>query len=45
MSYDLKSNEETLGDRSDIAEMKDSTSDVAIGESGVAKDMTYPRSR
>ncbi len=31
MSYDLESNEETLGDRPEIAVMKENTSDVAIG--------------
>ena len=42
MSYDLESNEETLGDRPEIAVMKDRTSDVAIGGSSVGADVTYP---
>ena len=37
MSYDLESNEETLGDGPDIAVMKDSASDVATGDSARAR--------
>lgn len=42
MSYDLESNEETLGDGLESAVMKDSDSDVAIGGSSVGEDVTYP---
>lgn len=42
MSYDLKSNEETFGDRPETAAMKDSASDVSIGEPGTGGVMTYP---
>lgn len=42
MSYDLESNEETLGGRPEIAVMKNSVGDVAIGGSGVGESMTYP---
>ena len=42
MSYDLESNAGTFGDGPEIAAMKDSASDVAIGESGAADGRTYP---
>jgi hypothetical protein len=42
MSYDLESNEETLGDKAGIGVMKDSASDVAMGGSGVGEDVAYP---
>jgi Glycosyl transferase family 2 len=42
MSYNLKSNEETFGDRPEIAAMKDSASDVAMGQPGAGQGMTYP---
>jgi glucosyl-dolichyl phosphate glucuronosyltransferase len=42
MSYDLESNEETLGDRPDIAVMGDRTSDVAAEEPGVVEEVIYP---
>jgi hypothetical protein len=42
MSYDVESNEETLGGRPEIAVMKDSASDVAIEGSSVGEDVTYP---
>ena len=42
MSYDLESNEETLSGRSEIAVMKNSAGDVAIGGSGVGESTTYP---
>jgi hypothetical protein len=42
MSYSLESNEETIGNRPEIALMKDKVSDVAIGESGVGEKVTYP---
>ena len=42
MSYDLESNAGTFGDGPEIAAMKDSAGDVAIGESGAADGRTYP---
>jgi hypothetical protein len=42
MSYDLESNEETLGDRPEIAVMKDSASDVVVDDLGVGERVTYP---
>jgi Glycosyl transferase family 2 len=42
MSYDLESNEETLGDRPDIAVMEDSSSDVVAGVPKVDGGVTYP---
>jgi len=42
MSYDLESNAETVGNGPDIAVIKDSRSDVAIGGSAVGEDVTYP---
>ena len=42
MSYDLESNEETHRGRPDIAVMKDSAGDVAIGGSDVGEDVKYP---
>jgi len=42
MSYDLESNEETLGDKAGIGVMKDSASDVAMGGSGVGRGRGYP---
>jgi glucosyl-dolichyl phosphate glucuronosyltransferase len=42
MSYDLESNEETLGDRPDIAVMEDSASDVGAGVPNVDGSVTYP---
>jgi Glycosyl transferase family 2 len=42
MSYDLGSNEETLGDRPDIAVMEEGASSVAAGEPRVAGEVTYP---
>jgi hypothetical protein len=42
MSYDLKGNEETFGDRPEIAAMKDIASDVAMGQPGAGEGMNYP---
>jgi glycosyltransferase involved in cell wall biosynthesis len=42
MSYDLESNEETLGDGPEIAAMKDSASDIAMGNPGVSESVVYP---
>lgn len=42
MSYDLESNEGTHRGRPDIAVMKDSAGDVAIGGSDVGEDVKYP---
>ena len=44
MSYDLESNEETLGDGPHAAVVKDrdNASDVAVGEPSVGMDVSYP---
>lgn len=42
MSYDLESSEETLGDKPEIAVIKDSTGEVAIEEEGAGAGRTYP---
>jgi hypothetical protein len=42
MSYDLDSNEATLGDGPETAELKETTSDIEIGGPGVGEDVTYP---
>lgn len=42
MGYDLGSNEETLGDRPDIAVMESSATDAAAGAPAVGEDITYP---
>lgn len=42
MGYDLGSNEETLGDRPDIAVMESSATDAAAGAPTIGQDITYP---
>ena len=42
MSYDLESNQKTLGNGPDVAVMKNETNDVAAGASGEGGDVTYP---
>ena len=42
MSYDLESSEETLGDKPEIAVIKDSAGDVAIGEESTGEGRPYP---
>ncbi len=42
MSYDLESNENTLGDGPDIAVVEDKANDAAVGVSREFEDVTYP---
>ena len=42
MSYDLESNENTLGDGPDIAVVEDKANDAAAGVSREFEDVTYP---
>lgn len=42
MGYDLGSNEETLGDRPDIALIENSAADPAVGAPNVGEGVTYP---